>query len=90
MRASGLAGHAPGKALRSVTRWGQITAMAIFRLERGINTILVSLLGLLPLRPAPCFYFIECWQAFAVVYGFTLAGRIRCVEAGIDRFRASF
>ena len=32
MRVSGLAGHAPGKALRTLPRWGQIATMAIFRL----------------------------------------------------------
>ena len=55
MRVSGLAGHAPGKALRTLPRWGQIATMATFRLGRGINTILVNLLGLLPRRPVPCF-----------------------------------
>ena len=77
MRVSGLAGHAPGKALRTLSRWGPIATMAIFRLERGINTILDNLLGLLPRRPAPCCSCIECWQAFTAVYGFTLACRIR-------------
>ena len=77
MRVSGLAGHAPGKALRTLPRWGQIATMAIFRLGRGINTILDNLLGLLPQKPAPYFSCIECWQAFAAVYDFTLAGRIR-------------
>ena len=90
MRVSGLAGHAPGKALRTLPRWGQIATMAIFRLGRGINTILGNLLGILPRRPAPYFSCIQCWQAFAAVNGFTLAGRIRCGEAGINRFMVSF